>query len=92
MTPAEYFWGVAPDLIKRAEQGGVYNRGIKSVRIERLPATSVEAMHAFFKAAAAAEAAGKAQFNLVLAPLLNLLPGNMAEKGNCAAWTSRGLR
>jgi hypothetical protein len=67
-----------------------------SVRIEEWPDDAVDAMDAFFRKLKRREEASDAKYILWASPLVNAmlraLPFvDVAERGNCAWWTSRGL-
>jgi hypothetical protein len=93
LKPEEYLYGT-DEFDQGEEQGGVYNRGMFSVRIENLPPERISALDRYYTDLAARSKAGQARFALALAPVLNLLarvmPGSR-QWGNCALWTSRGL-
>lgn len=74
---------------------GADNREIIGIRIENLPVENIERMHQFYLDLYEADRARSAKFNIALFPITNflrgLLPTRIAERGNCARWTSKGL-
>eukprot|EP00992_Anisonema_acinus_P007317 TRINITY_DN3055_c0_g1_i1.p1 TRINITY_DN3055_c0_g1~~TRINITY_DN3055_c0_g1_i1.p1 ORF type:complete len:265 (+),score=42.24 TRINITY_DN3055_c0_g1_i1:67-861(+) len=90
----EYLFGVDPVMAPRGEQGGVYQRNVCGVRVERLPRADVLAMHHLFQSFAFQEAAGRAAFTAGgnMHPILqHFTPGLYVARGNCARWSARGL-
>ena len=95
----EYIFGL--EDLEKGEQGGIYNRTIYGLRIEKVPAQDVLAMHYQYVALQHESRAGRATFNIaagagipLLRSVLNrALPfvDNGARLGNCALWTSMGL-
>ena len=94
--PAEdYLFGDPTRVMPHgSEQGGIYLRAFRSLRVEDWPAERVRKMHEYFSRV---QSRGErttnetsASFSLLLGPLLNLW-SSYAERGNCAFWTSRGL-
>lgn len=67
-----------------------------SIRVEELPDENILAMHEYFQQLYNQEQNQLAKFDLLLFPLYNflrwLLPSYIAERGNCAFWTSNGLK
>jgi len=78
------------------EQGGVYNRNMVSVRVEDWPADRIDDLDYYFHKLQRREHRKEALFSLALSPIYyfisSLLPIAIAERGNCALWTSRGLQ
>eukprot|EP01130_Rhizamoeba_saxonica_P000678 TRINITY_DN1061_c0_g1_i3.p1 TRINITY_DN1061_c0_g1~~TRINITY_DN1061_c0_g1_i3.p1 ORF type:complete len:274 (+),score=36.09 TRINITY_DN1061_c0_g1_i3:217-1038(+) len=93
LSPEEYLFGT--DFQQGNEQGGVYNRSIVSVRIENYDHQKIEAMHQYYMDLRASGLDKKSKFSLVFSTLWNTaqkyLSVNIAERGNCARWTSLGL-
>jgi hypothetical protein len=94
MKPEDYLYGTNV-FDTGSEQGGVYNRGMFSIRIEKLPAEKIAALDRYYTELDRRARRGEAGFKLVLGPVLNalgrFLPGPVKEWGNCALWTSKGL-
>jgi len=80
---------------KGGTQGGVYNRNIISVRIENVPRQQIMDMDYFYKKLQRNQHQRVAKFSLLFGTLWNWLAGylpvDVAERGNCAYWTSKGL-
>jgi len=80
---------------KGGTQGGVYNRNIISVRIENVPRQQIKDMDYFYKKLQRNQLQSVAKFSLLFGALWNwlaeYLPVDVAERGNCAYWTSKGL-
>jgi hypothetical protein len=93
LDPSDYLYGTCFD--NGAEQGGVYNRTMISVRIEELPAEQILQMHEYYDRLKRKEVEKGAKFSLLFSPLYNFLAGwlpmALAERGNCARYTSKGL-
>jgi hypothetical protein len=66
-----------------------------SVRIEELPAEQILQMHEYYERLKRKEVEKGAKFSLLFSPLYNFLAGwlpmALAERGNCARYTSKGL-
>lgn len=66
-----------------------------SVRIEEWPAEKIVKMDEYFKELSKRSSKREAKFNLIFAPVFNffekICPAWVAERGNCAYWTSKGL-
>eukprot|EP01130_Rhizamoeba_saxonica_P004358 TRINITY_DN1785_c0_g1_i1.p1 TRINITY_DN1785_c0_g1~~TRINITY_DN1785_c0_g1_i1.p1 ORF type:complete len:266 (-),score=52.59 TRINITY_DN1785_c0_g1_i1:158-955(-) len=99
LTPEEYFFGVDTDCFRRAEQCGIYNRAMIGIRIENVEPAKIRAVHAYYQWLKLRDAAKLVKFNLatsslnnVLSSLLYFLPGSTPEQGNCARFTSKGLK
>ncbi|MBI5241513.1 MAG: hypothetical protein HY926_13655 [Elusimicrobia bacterium] len=94
LKPEDYLYGTGV-FDSGSEQGGVYNRGMVSVRIEELPAEQLLALDRYYTELAARAQAGEAAFKLLIGRVLNLaaraLRLSWPEFGNCALWTSKGL-
>lgn len=77
-----------------ADQGGIWNRNIVSVRIEDVEDWQIEDLdHYFQKLYRRNKKQYSAKFSLIFSPVYNVLRwlGNisgMAERGNCAYFTS----
>ncbi|KJE91653.1 hypothetical protein CAOG_02761 [Capsaspora owczarzaki ATCC 30864] len=93
-TPEEYF--LSTHYSPASEQRGLYNRTMISVRVEHVPEERILAMHKYFQRLEEESRAQRAKFEIVLSPILNfvrwVLPFDLAERGNCAFWTSKGLK
>ena len=83
-----------PDYQNRAEeQGGVYNRGMVSLRIEKLPPETITHLDSYYQNLKTLADAGKDVFSLAGAEIknkINQLLGNPVREGNCALWSSTG--
>lgn len=94
MKPQDYLYGT-DNFDEGSEQGGVYNRGMVSVRIERLPDEAILKLDRYFKVLDERSERGYVKFQLAFSDVMNalgaILPGHQAEKGNCARWTTMGL-
>ena len=96
VDPTEYLYGTK-FMDVGAEQGGAYNRRIVGVRIENWSDASIEDMHYFYKKMARTDQNHTKTFNLALGPIYNYVRSHtpegfdVAERGNCARWTSAGL-
>ncbi|KAL6075885.1 Transmembrane protein [Balamuthia mandrillaris] len=94
LRPEEYFFGTK-SWEEGAEQGGIYNRNMATVRIEEWPAEQILDMHNYFQKLQRKGFQKTAKFSLLLSPLYNglasWLPWRLAERGNCARFTSAGL-
>eukprot|EP01124_Arcella_intermedia_P005978 TRINITY_DN13507_c0_g1_i3.p1 TRINITY_DN13507_c0_g1~~TRINITY_DN13507_c0_g1_i3.p1 ORF type:complete len:258 (-),score=52.36 TRINITY_DN13507_c0_g1_i3:45-818(-) len=77
-------------------QGGIYNRNMVSVRIENYPADKIRDMDYYYRKLARTQSEKDAKFSLIFGNLWNVvapwLPIDIAERGNCARWTSKGLK
>ena len=94
LDPRDYLYGTNV-FDTGSEQGGVYNRGMFSVRIEDLPPERIMALDRYYTGLAARAKSRQAKFFLAFPNLLNFLarfiPALRAEWGNCALWASKGL-
>lgn len=96
IPPEEYFFGTGK-FAEGCEQMGIYNRNFVSVRIEDYPPEKIRDLDHYFEKLQRRANEKKAQFSLFSAGLWNFLrewlpfPLNIAERGNCAIWTSKGL-
>ena len=94
LKPEDYLYGTCV-FDSGSEQGGAYNRGMVSVRIEELPADATLTLDRYYTGLKARAREGDAGFSLLLSRIMNILafliPGHQKEKGNCARWTSLGL-
>lgn len=77
-----------------SEQGGVFCRSFVGFRLENYPSALVDEMHAYFLSLAERERNKKITFNLFSLPGWLHIPflQRCYERGNCALWTSKGLR
>ena len=94
VPPDEYLFG-----LEKGAQRGVYNRDMISVRIENVEPERIIAMDKYFQELAERGVRKEAKFDIILGPMFNLLhtilPASIlgiAERGNCAMYTSRGLK
>lgn len=94
VSPDEYLFGV-----EKGAQRGVYNRDMIGVRIENVAPERILAMDQYFQELAERGVRKDAKFDIILGPMFNLLRAilpeailGVAERGNCAMYTSRGLR
>ena len=110
LDPVEYLFGTG-DFDNGAEQGGIYNRHMISVRLEEWPAERILELHNYYLNLEERTQTKQAKFSLLFSPLYNLLARLMpdvrnhlanlcgsdlisqylAERGNCARYTSKGL-
>lgn len=94
LSPEDYFYGTGV-FETGSEQGGVYNRSMVSVRVERLPAEQLLALDRYYTELAGRAKSGRAAFKLLVGRVLNLVTRALRlswpEFGNCALWTSKGL-
>eukprot|EP00761_Pharyngomonas_kirbyi_P008812 gb/GECH01008824.1/.p1 GENE.gb/GECH01008824.1/~~gb/GECH01008824.1/.p1 ORF type:complete len:347 (+),score=51.06 gb/GECH01008824.1/:1-1041(+) len=94
IQPEEYFFGTN-NFDSGAEQGGVYNRQMFSVRLEKVQDWQLEELDHYAKKLVRRSSMKDAKYSLLFAPLYNILsavsPLRMAERGNCARWTSNAL-
>jgi hypothetical protein len=95
LDPVEYLYGTG-FFEEGAEQRGVYNRTMVSVRIEQVEPEKILAMHKYFQELQKKSSESAAEFSLLLSPVFEFLsswlPFSFPEKGNCAMYTSRGLK
>ncbi|KAL7747077.1 hypothetical protein RI367_007573 [Sorochytrium milnesiophthora] len=94
--PAEYLFGL--DEFFCNEQLGIYNRHIVGLRIEHVTPEKILEMDAYFTDLQLRAREDRAKFTLAPVSFLNILrqavpclKDHIAERGNCAAWVSRGL-
>lgn len=94
--PTEYFYGT--DNFDLNEQAGMYNRHMVGIRVENVPKEKIVAMDEYFRQIENMQAQAMAKFSLALAPLSNFIRRSLpifmqhiAERGNCARWSSKGL-
>jgi len=92
LDPSDFFFDAC---FAGSEQGGIYNRTMISVRIEELPPKQILEMHNYYERLERQEFHKDAKFSLLFSPLYNFLadwlPVALAERGNCARYTSKGL-
>eukprot|EP01113_Clastostelium_recurvatum_P045622 TRINITY_DN7859_c0_g1_i2.p1 TRINITY_DN7859_c0_g1~~TRINITY_DN7859_c0_g1_i2.p1 ORF type:complete len:393 (-),score=51.15 TRINITY_DN7859_c0_g1_i2:72-1250(-) len=97
MPPEEYFYGTGN--VEGSEQRGMYNRNMVSVRIENWPDDKIEDMDYYFRRLQRRYREKRTRYHM--SPLVGFLvnfareyaplPLHLAERGNCAWWTSKGL-
>jgi hypothetical protein len=78
-----------------SEQGGIYNRSMLSVAYHDVPNEKIKEMHKYFQELDKKSLTGHKKFDIIFGPIWNLLGALfpiMIEKGNCAKWTSEGLK
>lgn len=96
IPPEEYFFGTGK-FAEGCEQMGVYNRNFVSIRIEDYPAEKIRDLDYYFEKLQRRSHEKRAEYSMVMGPVWNFLrewlpwPLNIAERGNCAMWTSKGL-
>ncbi|KAG2373702.1 hypothetical protein C9374_011791 [Naegleria lovaniensis] len=78
------------------EQGGIYCRTMIGFRFEEWPQEYITAMHNYYQNVQNLGDAKLAKYSMVLGPIYNLLRkikwfSGVAERGNCAFWTTQGL-
>jgi len=96
VSPEDYLFGTE-NFDSSCQQGGIYNRAYCGVRIEKVPAGTVEALHMYYLALQTRANIGIAKFKLAGGRTKNIwnqyrpfaVPG--MEVGNCCYWTSTGL-
>jgi hypothetical protein len=79
----------------KSQQGGIFNRSMISVAYYDVPNQNIKNMHNYFETLREESKHGKKKFDIILGPIINfarcLFP-NISERGNCAKWTSEGLK
>jgi hypothetical protein len=78
-----------------AEQGGIYNRSMLSVAYHNVPDEKIKKMHQYFQELDQKSLTGHKKFDIVFGPIWNQLGcifPTIVERGNCAKWTSEGLK
>lgn len=78
-----------------AKHYGVYARDILSVAYEDVPDEKLKEMHEYYENLQHKSLTGHKQFDIILGPIwnrFNVIFPVMSEKGNCAKWTSEGLK
>lgn len=90
LPPEEFFFSTNFDTKIGNEQGGIYNRNFASIRIQRVPPEKILAMHQYFLDLHSRSHKNWADYNILLGPLLNR--ASSVSYGNCAHWSSQGLR
>jgi hypothetical protein len=93
-SPTEYFFGTDANLT--GDQMGVYNRSMVCVRLYNVDEAKIRKMHQFFVDLQRRCDEGRAKFWIVPMPLrelwLKIRPNSLIQYGNCARWTSEGLK
>lgn len=101
MDPTTYFFeDPVVSARKGSEQGGIFKRSFLSIRVEKVPGERIEAMHNFYlslkKESDGNTSSRKAKFVLVLPHIFNFLqwlfPTFFARSGNCAVWSTSGIK
>lgn len=94
VDPADYLFSS-----EKAEQRGIFNRDIVGVRIEHVAPEKILEMDAYFRALSDRYEKQDAKFNIAFGPFFNLFRDlmprtivDLAERGNCAMYTSKGLK
>eukprot|EP01087_Luapelamoeba_hula_P020816 TRINITY_DN715_c4_g1_i1.p1 TRINITY_DN715_c4_g1~~TRINITY_DN715_c4_g1_i1.p1 ORF type:complete len:407 (-),score=67.59 TRINITY_DN715_c4_g1_i1:33-1253(-) len=96
MSPAEYLYGTT-SFDKGSEQGGVYNRHMIGVRLEEWPPELVQRMHEYYVGLQERNASHTVKYSLLFSHIFNALSFMvapflfLAERGNCARFSSMGL-
>jgi hypothetical protein len=94
MDPAEYLYGT--DFAPGNEQKGLYNRSMIGLRIEEVSPEKILKLDEYYCGIRERQRNGDAKFHLSMSRLVNtldwMLPMAMVEMGNCAAWSSAGLK
>lgn len=90
LHPEDFFFSTNFDTKIGNEQGGIYNRNFVSMRIQRVPPEKILAMHQYFLDLHLRSHKKWADYNILLGPLLNR--ASSVSYGNCAHWSSQGLR
>lgn len=82
-------------LTSDTDQGGLQNRAFIGIRIENLPDENLHRLDKKFQEIHDQGVKHNAKFDIVLGPIFNTLRKVfpvMAERGNCARWSSVGLK
>jgi hypothetical protein len=88
-NPEEYIF------TRKSDQGGIFNRDFIGIRIEDVPDDRIIAMDARFREIEEKSKTFDAKFDLIFSPILNTIRyvfPVLAERGNCAKWSSVGLK
>lgn len=75
--------------------GGIYTRSILSVGYDDVPDENILEMHKYYESLHQKSLTGHKQFDIVLGPIWNIFSRIfpvLSERGNCAKWTSEGLK
>lgn len=92
-TPEQYIL----ENVDAGDQGGIWNRNIASVRIENLEPWQIEDMDYYYRKLHRRNKKEKsAKFSIIFSPIYNFIRwigsiSFVAERGNCAYFTSKGL-
>jgi len=78
LDPVEYLYGTG-DFDNGAEQGGIYNRHMISVRLEEWPAERILELHNYYLNLEERTQTKQAKFSLLFSPLYNLLARLMPD-------------
>jgi hypothetical protein len=93
-SPTEYFFGTDANLT--GDQLGVYNRSMVCVRLYDVDEAKIRKLHDFYCELQRRCDSGRAKFWIVPMPLrelwLRIRPDSLIQYGNCARWTSEGLK
>lgn len=78
------------------EQGGIYSRTMIGFRFEEWPQDYITTMHHYYQNVHNLGDSKLAKYSMILGPIYNLLRkfewfSGVAERGNCAFWTTQGL-
>lgn len=97
ISPVEYLFGNPSEtIIQGSEQGGIVNRNFIGLRIEDWPSEKIDIMHQFFLKLKDNHKAQTVQFSLLFPAVYNFLrkffPFLIPKSGNCAVWTSMGMK
>jgi hypothetical protein len=78
-----------------SHQGGFYNRHMLTVAYDNVSDENIKKMHQYFLDLDKKSLTGHSKFDIVLGPILNKINmffPSVVERGNCAKWTSEGLK
>lgn len=93
-SPTEYFFGTDANLT--GDQMGIYNRSMVCVRLYNVDEAKIRKLHEFYVDLQKRCDEGHAKFFIIPMPLrelwLAIRPHSLIQYGNCARWTSEGLK
>lgn len=95
VDPTEYFFGDPTKAMEiGSEQGGIHKRSFTTLRIENVNEENLKKLHDYFLNLKERDERGETGFALVIPHILNFFGKFMKwpEYGNCATWSSRGLK
>ncbi|NDB84065.1 MAG: hypothetical protein EB127_15315, partial [Alphaproteobacteria bacterium] len=79
----------------KSQQAGIFNRNMISVAYYDVPNENIVKMHEYFENLKKESIVGHKKFDIILGPIINRLRNifpEISERGNCAKWTSEGLK